>query len=246
MDNNNNSNKGLDITLYQYKICPFCGKVKSFLDYKGINYKVIEVNPITKNEIKQTGHTQVPIAEINGKTVLESEHIINSVKDYLVKNGSISKHDADEMAAEDTAKWMQWCDKRLAVLLYPNITRSFGESWQCFEYASSVPTWSFVEKYSNRFLGPIAMLFANSKIKKKYNIVDERKELEEVLLEWITALNGKDYLHGDKITMPDLLVFGILRSIEGFDTFDFVMSNDALRQWYGRVNAGVNNNKVQN
>jgi hypothetical protein len=32
---------------------------------------------------------------------------------------------------------------------------------------------------------------ANGKIKKKYNIVDERKDLEECLNTWTSALDGK-------------------------------------------------------
>ena len=37
-----------DITLFQYKICPFCHRVKAYLDFNGIAYKTVEVNPLTK------------------------------------------------------------------------------------------------------------------------------------------------------------------------------------------------------
>ena len=40
------------ICLYQYAICPFCNKVKALLDYSGLPYDVVEVNPLTKAEIK--------------------------------------------------------------------------------------------------------------------------------------------------------------------------------------------------
>ena len=64
-------------------------------------------------------------------------------------------------------------------MIYPNITRSFEESWQCFDYAASVPTWSTMDRYSNRILGPLAMFMANGKIKKKYGIVNEREEVTQ-------------------------------------------------------------------
>lgn len=32
-----------DIMVYQYKICPFCNKLKAVMDYLGIPYKVTEV-----------------------------------------------------------------------------------------------------------------------------------------------------------------------------------------------------------
>jgi hypothetical protein len=40
------------IKLYQYKICPFCSKVKTVLGYTGIDHEIVEVNPLTKAEIK--------------------------------------------------------------------------------------------------------------------------------------------------------------------------------------------------
>lgn len=32
-----------DIMVYQYKICPFCNKLKAVMDYLGVPYKVTEV-----------------------------------------------------------------------------------------------------------------------------------------------------------------------------------------------------------
>ena len=40
------------LILYQYQICPFCNKTKAFLDYVAIPYKIVEVNPLTKAELK--------------------------------------------------------------------------------------------------------------------------------------------------------------------------------------------------
>ena len=40
------------VTLYQYEVCPFCCKVKAFLDYHRVPYEVVEVNPLTKAELK--------------------------------------------------------------------------------------------------------------------------------------------------------------------------------------------------
>lgn len=45
-----------NIELYKYAICPFCNRVKAFLDYAGLEYSQIEVNPLTKKEIKWWVH----------------------------------------------------------------------------------------------------------------------------------------------------------------------------------------------
>ncbi len=48
------------IKLYQYQTCPFCCKTRAFLDYYGINYEIIEVNPLFRREIKFSKYRKVP------------------------------------------------------------------------------------------------------------------------------------------------------------------------------------------
>jgi len=36
------------LKVYGYNGCPFCGKVRAFLNYYGFEYEDVEVNPITK------------------------------------------------------------------------------------------------------------------------------------------------------------------------------------------------------
>ena len=54
MSTTSSSVKGApEIVLYQYAICPFCNITKSFMSFAGdLHYKTIEVNPLTKTEIK--------------------------------------------------------------------------------------------------------------------------------------------------------------------------------------------------
>lgn len=43
---------GAALTLYQYEICPFCNKVKALLDLLAVPYTTVEVNPMSKGELK--------------------------------------------------------------------------------------------------------------------------------------------------------------------------------------------------
>ncbi|XP_014607389.1 PREDICTED: prostaglandin E synthase 2 [Polistes canadensis] len=52
---------GLKLTLYQYQTCPFCCKVRTFLDYYGISYDVVEVDPVLRKEISWSSYRKVPI-----------------------------------------------------------------------------------------------------------------------------------------------------------------------------------------
>eukprot|EP01039_Chlorochromonas_danica_P001588 gene1588-1734_t len=234
-----NIQKQNDIPIvYQYKICPFCHRVKAYLDYLQIPYETVEVNPLTKAELSFSEYKKVPIAKIDDAVLNGSDVIISRIS---------STHASDkvkELMTEDTEKWMEWSEKRLAILLYPNITRTFAESWQCFSYAEDVNEWSAVQRLLVRTSGPVAMFFANGRIKKKYSIQDERAELLAVLDEWTEAVGEKRFLHGEKITMPDLMVFGVLRAIEGCPTFDVVMEKPAVKKWYDAVAGEVHSQEV--
>ena len=48
------------LMLYQYQTCPFCCKTRAFLDYHGISYEVVEVNPLFRREIKFSKYRKVP------------------------------------------------------------------------------------------------------------------------------------------------------------------------------------------
>ena len=53
--------KAPSIILYQYETCPFCCKIRTYLDYYGIEYKKVEVHPIFKREISFSDYKKVPI-----------------------------------------------------------------------------------------------------------------------------------------------------------------------------------------
>ncbi len=48
------------LKLYQYKSCPYCCKARAYMDYYGISYEVVEVNPLTRSEIKFSKYKKVP------------------------------------------------------------------------------------------------------------------------------------------------------------------------------------------
>ena len=63
-DSNFPAKKGISdisITLYQYQNCPFCGKVRAFLNYYGIKYNTVEVSPLWKSELSFSKYKKVPL-----------------------------------------------------------------------------------------------------------------------------------------------------------------------------------------
>ncbi|XP_067398180.1 prostaglandin E synthase 2 isoform X2 [Emydura macquarii macquarii] len=76
----------LQLTLYQYKTCPFCSKVRAFLDYHGVPYEIVEVNPVMRKEIKFSSYRKVPILLVHAGNTLQlndSSVIISAMKTYF-------------------------------------------------------------------------------------------------------------------------------------------------------------------
>lgn len=87
------SGGGVKLTLYQYKTCPFCSKVRAFLDYHGLPYEIVEVNPVMRQEIKWSTYRKVPILMVDDELQLnDSSVIISCLKTYLInKDKSVSE-----------------------------------------------------------------------------------------------------------------------------------------------------------
>ncbi|CAD5123229.1 DgyrCDS11591 [Dimorphilus gyrociliatus] len=77
-------NTGLKLTLYQYATCPFCCKVRAYLDFHGFSYDVVEVNSVTRKELKWAKkYRKVPMLIVeqpstNGYVQLKDSSVIMS------------------------------------------------------------------------------------------------------------------------------------------------------------------------
>eukprot|EP00752_Nemacystus_decipiens_P001555 g1522.t1 len=227
--------EGEDITVYQYKICPFCNKLKVVMDFLGIPYSVTEVNPLTKKEIKfSEDYRKVPIVRMGGELFKDSPVIIDELIARLRETKVMSDEEHAVFCSSDAKKWAEWADKQLAVLLFPNLTRNFSESYQAFSYVNDVETFSMMDKVSNQLIGSTAMWAAQGKIKKKYNIDDEREALFSAIKDWTDALQKVEgpFVGGDRPNLGDLCVFGCIRAIEGLDTHKDVLAREGVGAWY--------------
>ncbi|XP_062118027.1 uncharacterized protein LOC133831671 [Humulus lupulus] len=222
-----------DVVLYQYEACPFCNKVKAFLDYYDIPYKVVEVNPISKKEIKWSDYKKVPILVVDGEQLVDSSVIINKLGGKILPDKVAPSGDDEE------TKWRQWVDNHLVHILSPNIYRNTSEALESFDYITSNGNFSFTERITVKYAGAAAMYFVSKNLKKKYNITDERAALYDAAETWVNALNGRDFLGGSKPNMADLAVFGVLRPIRYLRSGKDMVEHTRIGEWYTRMEASV-------
>ncbi|XP_062550839.1 prostaglandin E synthase 2 [Armigeres subalbatus] len=85
---NPKDDSGLELVLFQFQTCPFCCKVRSFLDYSGLSYSVVEVDAVLRQDIKWSAIKKVPIMLAktrSGKYVQlqDSSMIVSVLSSYL-------------------------------------------------------------------------------------------------------------------------------------------------------------------
>ncbi|KAL7614445.1 uncharacterized protein LOC111917453 [Lactuca sativa] len=216
-----------DVVLYQYQACPFCNKVKAFLEYHDIPYKIVEVNPINKKEIKWSDYKKVPILMVDGEQMVDSTDIIDKMFQRM--------HPDSVSEDEETQKWRGWVDNHLVHVLSPNIYRSPSEALESFDYITNHGNFSFTERLVAKYAGAAAMYFVSKKLKKRHNISDERKALYEASEAWVDALNGRQYLGGLEPNLGDLAVFGVLRPIRYLKSGKDMVENTRIGEWFTRM-----------
>ncbi|KAL6839804.1 hypothetical protein ACP4OV_030492 [Aristida adscensionis] len=220
-----------NVVLYQYQACPFCNKVRAYLDYHDIPYKVVEVNPLSKKEIKWSDYKKVPILTVDGEQLVDSSDIINILQRRICPD--------DELTNEEEAKWRRWVDEHLVHMLSPNIYRTTSEALESFDYIAKHGNFSFTERFAVKYAGAAAMYMVAKKLKKKYNITDERAALYDAANTWTEALNGRDFLGGSKPNLADLAVFGVLRPIRYLRSGKDMVENTKIGEWYQRMEDAV-------
>lgn len=223
-----------DLVLYQYEACPFCNKVKAFLDYHDLPYKIVEVNPLSKKEIKWSDYKKVPILMVDGKQLNDSSAIIDKLDIQIHPSKGRLPTDTEE-----EEKWRRWVDEHLVHVLSPNIYRSASEALESFDYITTHGNFTTLERWTGKYVGAAAMYFVSKKLKKKYNITDERASLYEAANTWVEALNNRLFMGGSKPNLADLAVFGVLRPIRYLQSGRDMVANTNIGAWYSRMEEAV-------
>jgi len=152
------------ITLYQYAICPFCNINKALLAYTNTPHKITEVNPLTKSQLPSKDYRKVPIATIDNVQINGSKEINEALLNLPSLQNNIDLPLGGFNSA-NAQRWETFAREELAPVLYPNICKSLGESYEAFGYVEGVEEFSRVQKVLIRGVGSLAMYYAAGKIK---------------------------------------------------------------------------------
>lgn len=242
-----------DIVLYQYETCPFCNKVRAYLDYTKVKYRVVEVNPMTKAEKKVNPQLaaikEVPVLTINGHILTDSTPTIKNLNAIMnLYRAPSDRHDV----TEDEISSMKFVDSRVLILTAPNIYRTLGESLRSFDYIAQNSQLSAgtnaVKLAATKYVGAVAMyLITDLKLNKKYGITDARASMYTALSEWMAGNGAQPFRGGNKPNLADITCFGVIRALQNYDAGRDIMNpantSPEFVAWYraveDRVHKGI-------
>ena len=228
---------GATLRLFGYAICPFCHFVRSAARYTKTPLALTEVNPLTKAEIKfSTKHRKVPIAVFDdGSVVVESAAIV----DELLRR----RPPSEDFASPSARTWAAWATGELAPMVYPNITKSYGECRRALSYADDA--FGPMDAFLIKNVGALGMSLAHGKVKAKYNIDDEREALFEKLGMWESRVGDRPFRGGESMDLADVAVHGVLGAVAGLPARDDVVeARPKIGAWLGRVEAALGGERV--
>jgi len=242
--------------VYQYHACPFCGKVKSFLDYYNIPYTLIEVHPLNKKQLPNRQiflhDRQVPVllaqpaltggTFADAKVMHNSWAIIEAVMLHMVRTKQIPEEDYYRATSKVVAAWMKWIDERLIPHLFAGVHADGEDVQKFFMYLQEFPKFYKVGLSAKMMPQACVQLFQSQvfSLKQQYGIIEGREYdmLFDTIQEW-TEVTGGSFHGGSSPDMADLTAFGVFRTFESLDIFDRILRDTDIGPWYDAMTTKV-------
>lgn len=212
------------ITLYQLHWSHYVEKVRWALDYKGLQWAAVDVDPFTKREMQHLNcktkldsgsrlYTVPTIQdEATGTVVGESSEILG----YLERTYPIpALYPVEANERAEVARWMVWLDSTVGLaarrLAYTQLALEHpGFLGQLFvpETVGTEGGYGFKAKLAGAIVaGTLAQRF-----RFLHNRADRLfEELEQCLLMVAQRLSSQPFLVGDRFTAADLTLAALLR-----------------------------------
>jgi glutathione S-transferase len=212
------------ITLYQLHWSHYVEKVRWALDYKGVGWSAVEVDPFTKHQMHHlkcqttldSGHEEYTVPAIyddaTGSVVGDSSKIV----DYLEQTYPAPALYPQDMTERNEATcWMLWLDSTVGLA-----TRRLAYTQIALEdpgllaelFVPRVIATGGTRNFKARLVGAIIAGVLTRRFRFLHNRTDRVFELlEQCLLIVAERLSSRRYLVGDRFTAADLTLATLLR-----------------------------------
>lgn len=229
----------MSVTLYQFELCPFCHKVKATLDVKGIAYRTVEVNPMSKAELPalpEDAPKKVPVLACDGDVVFDSTTIMRFLDERFTDQPQLSPPEGSEQRSlSDEIE--AWVDDEFAMALPTVIYGTWGEALKAAQVTAKTSNFGFFHNVGVRAGGPLIMHQVAKRILKKNGKTDGHAWVSENLDRFEAWLGEDDFATGSTVSLGDVAMHGAMSCVRDFPIFSEMMRRPRMASWFGRVQA---------
>jgi len=226
------------VTLYQFELCPFCHKVRAGLELKGIPFRKVEVNPMTKKELPALPEgtpKKVPVLHAGGDTVADSTAILAYLEDKLP--GKVAFTPDNEAARKLSDEIEEWVDTEFTFALPTVIYGTWGEAIKAAQVTARTSNFGFFQNVGVRAGGSLIMHQVAKRLLKKRGKTDAHRWVEDNIDQVEKWLGDKDFLTGDKVSLGDVAVHGAISCVREFPVYAEIVRRPRVKAWFARVQA---------
>lgn len=199
------------ITLYQLHWSHYVEKVRWALDFKGVEWRAVDVDPFSKREMRNLPcrSTLVPTIhdQATGATLGESSSIIEYLEQTYPTPPLFSGNSAE------VRRWMLWLDSTLGLaarrLAYTQMALEHP-AYLSSLFIPNIPAGTL----KARIAGKIVAGVLTRRFRFRHNRTDRVfEELEQCLMLTAERLSSREYLVGDCFTAADLTLAALMRPV---------------------------------
>ncbi|MEE2786380.1 MAG: glutathione S-transferase N-terminal domain-containing protein [Myxococcota bacterium] len=231
----------VQLTLYQFELCPYCHKVKAGLELKQVAYTKVEVNPMSKKEIQkfpvpEAGRRKVPILEFGDDYQRESGDILRRLDSLTPGTRSLWP---DVVSDQDRINEINtWVDEHLTQILPTVLYGTWSEAIHAAKLTAQTSNFSRFDNMKVSLFGSVIMRMIAKRILKRRGEGKTPHELFQEQLDILeTYIGDGPYIGGAQPNMADAAAHGPLMCVRAFPAFAHVEERPRVIEWFDRITA---------
>ena len=226
----------MNVTLYQFRISPFCDKVRRALKLKGIGWTLVEVPVVPPGKFRHISPTnKFPAVDFGDRIIVDSTDIIAHLDTIAPEPRLIPD---DPRARGEALILEDWADESL--YFFDLTMRNWPKNRQSFLddllHAETGLKRRILERLVPGALRKVAMAQGLARKTEAQVVADLARHYDGLA----AKLDGRDWLVGNSISIADLAVRSMVnvldRTIEGKALAE---ARPALAAWGARVDAAT-------
>lgn len=229
------------ITLYQYELSPFCNKVMLILNYKNIDYSIINMSVAKSRRVREFSATaKLPCIDHQGQYINDSTDIAHYLEQHFPEPGLIP---TDSKLQSLCHVYEDWADESLN--FYMMTLRWLPQNRQRWsqelgKYDSGIVRW-LIQKFAHRATLDILDKQGVGRKSEEQILKDIHRHLASI----DSAIESSEYILGDTISLADISIYTQLYWMNKNPEGELAIARyPNLIKWMGRVKTLTLDNRI--